>query len=381
MQTQLNLSRTGAARVAGAAGLAALLALAACSADKPKPTPLEPISTAAQWTPRWTAQVGAVTFPLAIAHRAGRFIVATDDGSVAAFDAATGTLAWRTSVGARITAGVGADDRRVAVVTADHQLVLVEQGEVRWRTPLPSGSTTPPLVAGDRVFVLGVDRAVSAFDGERGQPLWRVKRPGEALTLGHGGVLTAVGNTLVAGQGARMSGFDPADGRLQWETVLASPRGTNEVERIADLVGPAGRQGSVLCARAFQAAVGCVDAADGKLAWSRPVGGVRTVAVGPQVVVGADGSGRMTAWKLAGGDVAWRSERFTFREPGGMAVLGDRIVFGDIEGVVHGLQASDGTSVRRLVTDGKPIVSAPTVGDGVAVLVTRGGSLVALGDG
>ncbi|MGL1724219.1 outer membrane protein assembly factor BamB family protein, partial [Vibrio parahaemolyticus] len=47
------------------------------------------------------------------------------------------------------------------------------------------------------------------------------------------------------GQGPRLAGVDPLQGSLRWEASVATPRGTNEVERLADLVGPAVRQGEL----------------------------------------------------------------------------------------------------------------------------------------
>ena len=78
-----------------------------------------------------------------------------------------------------------------------------------WRAQLNSRVSTAPLVAGERVFVMGVDRAVQAFDAKDGTRLWTLQRPGDALTLLQNGVLTAVKDTLVAGQGPRLAGIDP----------------------------------------------------------------------------------------------------------------------------------------------------------------------------
>ena len=149
------------------------------------------------------------------------------------------------------------------MVTSDNELVTFEGSKELWREQLKSRVSTAPLVAGERVFVMGVDRAVHAFDAKDGKRLWTLQRPGEALTLPQTGVLAAFKDTLIAGQGPRLAGIDPTRGTLRWEVPVASPRGTNEVERLADLVGPArARWATRLCARSFQAAVGCVDADD-----------------------------------------------------------------------------------------------------------------------
>ena len=49
-----------------------------------------------------------------------------------------------------------------------------------------------------------------------------------------------------------MAGIDPDKGTLRWEVPLGTPRGSNEIERLADLIGPALRLGTRICARSFQ---------------------------------------------------------------------------------------------------------------------------------
>ena len=89
------------------------------------------------------------------------------------------------------------------MVTREGELVVFDQGSVKWRKALGTRVTTAPLVAGERVFVLGVDRAVQAFDVLDGRKLWVMKRPGDPLTLAQSGVLSAFKDTLVVGQGPR----------------------------------------------------------------------------------------------------------------------------------------------------------------------------------
>ncbi len=172
---------------------------------------------------------------------------------------------------------------------------------------------TPPLVAGERVFVYAVDRSVHAFDATTGAKLWSQQRQGDPLTLAQPGVLLAVRDTLVVGQGPRLAGLDPLRGTLRWEVPIASPRGTNEVERLADLVGPAGRTGDQVCARAFQSAVGCVNTDRGGLAWSKNSSGAVGVFADDSYVYSVDSTDKLTTYRRANGEVAWDSERLRFR--------------------------------------------------------------------
>jgi outer membrane protein assembly factor BamB len=246
-----------------------------------------------------------------------------------------------------------------------------------WRKRLPSSVVTPPLVAGERVFVVSVDRAVQAFDAIDGRRLWTVQRPGDPLTLAQPSVLAAFRNTLLVAQGPRLVGLDPLRGSVQWEAPMAAPRGTNEVERLADLVGPPVRVGDRVCVRAFQSAVGCADAARGALLWSRNAGGVNAIGSDAETVFGADASDRITAWRAANGDVAWTNEGLLYRGLSGALAVGPVVVFGDGEGWVHFLSAATGEFQLRLPTDGSPVVGTPVLAGNTLLVSTLGGGLYA----
>ena len=161
---------------------------------------------------------------------------------------------------------------------------------------------------------------------------------------------------------------------MRWETTVASPRGTNEIERLADLVGPAVRVAESVCVRGFQAAVGCVNAENGNLGWTRTIGGANGVTADEQLVFAADASDRITAWKRQGGEVAWASDRLLYRSLSSPLVVGRTLVFSDFEGQIHFIDRENGSTLLRLPTDGGPLVGAPlSVGNTVIAITQRGG--------
>lgn len=363
-------------RAFAAAMLAAVL-VACSSTEKPKPAALEPLTPQIANRQVWSARIGSVQLPLSVTVRDGAFIVASSEGTVASYQAQDGRELWRGQAGRQLAAGVGSDGRFAAVVTVDNELVVLDAGDRRWSVPLLSRTTTAPLVAGERVFVMGVDRVVHAFDALDGRRLWNYKRTGEALTLAQPGVVAAYKNTLVVGQGASMVGLDPTDGSLRWDVAVTSPRGTNEVERLNDLVGPVLRVGDTLCARAFQTAVGCVLATNASLRWSRLNSGQQALGGDADLVVGADASDRITAWRASNGDLAWSNERFLYRGLSAPLSTGKAIVFGDSEGMVHFLARDDGKPLLRLPTDGSAVVAQPVASGNTMLVVTRNGGLFA----
>ena len=369
--------RSGALIARLMAGLTAVLWLAACSSDRPKPTPLTPVEAKLAVRPVWQAKLDAVRMPLAMPVRDGVVMLAGADGSVMALDLATGREQWRGQAGKKLSAGVGSDGRFAAVVTVDNELVVFDRGARLWSAGLDSATTTSPFVAGERVFVVGVDRAVHAFDAQDGKRLWTFQRSGEALTLAQAAVITSYKDTLLVGQGATLVGLDPTKGTVRWETAITSPRGTNEVERLNDLVGPALRLGDVVCARAFQTAVGCIAANNATLKWSRLVGGQQAIGGDTDLLAGADASDRITAWRSATGDIAWTNESLLYRNLSAPLVLARAVIFGDVEGQIHFLDRASGQPLLRLATDGSPITAPPVASGSTVLVATRNGGVFA----
>jgi len=365
-------------RTAFGAGLLLLVGLlAGCAADKPKPAVLENYAPKIAGRLVWQAQLGRMGYGMVAAARDGLFYVASGDGDLRALKSDTGEVIWRNQAGTPISAGVGADARFAALVSRDNEVITYDNGREVWRKRVPSSVVTPPVVAGERVFVLSVDRVVHAFDAVDGRRLWVLQRPGDALTLSQAGVLTYVGNTLLVGQGPRLAGVDPVKGTVVWDLPLATPRGSNEVERLADLVGPAVRVGERICARAFQSAVGCADAVRGTQLWTRNVGGANAVGGDAERVYGADASDRISAWRASNGDVLWSTEKLLNRGLSGALAVGPVVVFGDNEGYVHFLSGSTGEQQLRLPTDGKPILGTPVLSGNTLLVVTQEGGLFA----
>lgn len=355
--------------------LAALLG--ACSSASPKPTPAElpPAAELIGVRQVWSAKLGEVSFPLDVRVNGETVALAASDGSVAVLDATTGSDIWRASVGAPLSAGVGHDGRLTAVLTRNNELVALAAGRELWRQRLGAQSLTAPLVAGGRVFVLGGDRTVTAFDGQSGRRLWSQQRPGEALVLRQAGVLLAVGDTLVAGLSGKLVGLNPLNGSVRWEAPIAAPRGTNDVERLVDLVAHVSRQGDVVCARAFQAAVGCVDAARGSVLWTQAAAGAQGLHGDDRLIYGVEADGSVIAWRRADGERVWRQDRLRYRGLSAPLVVGRAVVVGDGGGLLHFLSREDGALLARVATDGSALAAAPVLAGQTLVVVTRSGGI------
>lgn len=357
------------------ASLAFLLMACAGGSDKPRPAELPPNAALIGVRLAWSAKIGDVTFPLDIRVNGSRVAIASTDGTVAALDAATGRELWRARTGEALAAGVGSDGKTTAVVTRSNAVVAFADGRELWRQKIPAQVFTAPLVAGERVFVLAADRSVTAFDGVTGRRLWTQQRPGDALVLRQSGVILAVGDTLVVGLSGRMVGFNPLNGSVRWEVPLATARGTNDVERLVDLVGGVSREGNVVCARAFQSSVGCVDAVRGSIVWSQPSNGVVGVQGNARAIFGVEADSKVVAWNRVSGERLWSSEHLKFRGLTSPVVAGRSVVVGDSFGLLHLLSVEDGSPLNRLATDGSAIAAPPVLSGDTLIAVTRNGGV------
>lgn len=365
----------------GAAGRWAALALclaaglAACSSapSKPQAGALPAVQGGLNVHRAWTYRLPAGASALPPALVGDRLILSTAQGQLIELQADSGQELARTSLKDSLSTGAGSDGRRHAVVTSQNDVVVVEAGRERWRQRLNAQSHTPPLVAGERVFVQTADRSVTAFDGASGQRLWTLNRQADPLVLRQAGVLVAQGDTLLAGNGGRLSAIAPLNGQVRWEVLVGSSRGTNEVERLVDLVAGVSRHGSSLCVRSFQTAVGCVDTARGQSLWTRPAQGHEGLDGDEGRVFGVESDGKLRAWNRQDGQVVWALDDYRFRELSGLRVWAGAIAVGDGQGQLHLLSREDGRTLQRLGTDGSAIVQRPLVAGRHLVTVNRSG--------
>lgn len=345
------------------------------TSDKIKPSDLVANPATVGVKAAWSSSIGSVTFPLDVRVVGSRVYLASTDGTVMSIDGRTGGDIWRTKLKTSITAGVGSDGRWAAVVNRNNELIGLDDGREVWRQRLPATVLTAPFVAGDRVFVLAGDRSVSAFDGATGRRLWQIQRPGEALVLQQSGVIGAVGDSLVVGLGGRLVGLNAQTGSIRWDSLVANSRGTNEVERLVDLVAGTSRSGDQICVRSFQSAIACIDGAKGISSWNKVANGSTGLGGDSNFVYGTESDGSVIAWRRSDGDKTWVNEHLKYRSLTSPLMLGGSLVVGDGSGYVHFLSPTNGMIQNRFPTDGSAIVGGPVLAGQTIVVVTRRGGV------
>lgn len=371
--------------------LAVLAAVAGCSSLNPfasksdarnPPAALEDFNPTLTVQTAWSASVGnAKAFAFTPAIASDSVFAAAADGTVMRIDAATGRSLWRINAEARLTAGVGSDGTTVAVVAEKGILMAFDaNGNLRWKGQASSEILSAPAVGQGLVIVRSVDNRIAAYDAESGTRRWVAQRTSPPLTLRTApGIVIAGSSAYVALPGGRLVALALSNGGARWEIAVGDPKGTTELERIADLSGaPVVVRGDV-CAVAYQGRVACFDAASGAPRWAKDFSSDVGIGFDDRFVYAADERGAVTAFARDNGSGIWRNNKLANRRLSAPVSAGRAVAVGDAKGYIHFLSREDGAFVARVSTDGSPVIAAlPLVAGKSAIFQTQEGTLVAL---
>jgi len=370
-----------------------VVALAGCSTPKLKPATLPDLRPTAALSQVWSVDVpkapsgGSGEGPFAPAASASLAVVAAPTGEVVAYRLESGQQAWRASLGTALSAGVGygggSAEGLFAVITRDGELVLIDsKGVTRWRVTIGGVSHERPALSGGQVVVRLADNRLAGFDLETGSRRWVLQRTMPSLALhGQSGVRGAPSSAeaspapslgsvdaVVTMPGGRLVWLNAATGAVRWESQVATPKGSNEVERIADLLGGAAVVEDRVCVAGYQNTIACLESENGRVLWRKNWLPVLPVAADASLVFGIDASSRLVAFDSKTGEERWKSEAFLLRKLSTPVSFGASVWTADFEGYLHGLSRESGALVGRVRLDGgRP--SGP-------MLLTRAGLLV-----
>jgi len=372
--------------VARAAALAVAAALlAGCfggAAGGPKPAPLEPLAQAAEPRRLWRASIGgADEFQFSPARVGDAVYAASRAGEVVQLDSADGRERWAVSLDARLSGGVGADERTVAVGTDRAEVLALEarDGKLRWRARVSSEVLAAPRPAGELILVRSADSRVHALGASDGKRRWVYQRTPAPLTLRAPRGLAVLGDLVFAGfSGGKLVALSVDSGAVRWEATVALPKGATELERVTDVIGDPAVIGKEVCAAAFQGRVACFDAASGTQLWARELSSVTGVSVDARYAYVSDEHGAVHALDRSNGRSLWKQDRLAHRQLSLPLPVGGAIVVGDFEGYLHFLARDSGAFLARAPTDGSAVRSAPLALDGGFVVQTQDGGLYAL---
>ena len=179
--------------------------------------------------------------------------------------------------------------------------------------------------------------------------------------------------------GGKLISLRVEDGKVVWEATIAQPKGTTEIERIADITSLPVVDGSLVYAVAYQGKIAAVDRATGRAAWNRDISSYTGINSEDARVYVSHAGGAVYALEYSSGKTFWRQGGLINRRLSAPLPMGDIVAVGDVQGYVHFLGREDGAFAARIKTDDSPVMAQMTeLGTNGLLAQTRNGGLYAI---
>jgi len=355
--------------------------LAGCGSKGPQPAKLVDFKPSANLQVAWHVNVGdSGRYIFTPAVYGDSVFAASNRGDLLRLKALDGKTLWRVDTKASLSGGVGIGENMVLVGTSKGSVLAYDlQGKPLWQARVSSEVLSAPQAAGEFVVVRSGDSRIFGLDARDGSRRWEYQTTPPPLTLRANPGVIIVENFVIAGMPAgKLVVLNIANGGLVWETVVAAPKGDNELERITDIAGPPLVETGRVCAATFQGRAACYETQKGGQLWARPASSVDSLAADDLSVYMSEDTGAVVALDRNTGASVWKQDKLSYRNLSAPLAARDYVVVGDYEGQVHFLKFEDGSFAARVATDGGGIAAAPRLIDDKVLVQTRKGGVYVL---
>ncbi|MDN5510766.1 outer membrane protein assembly factor BamB [Acinetobacter sp.] len=360
-------------------------ALAGCSTNKikveeVKPNPLPKLVQAKNLVPVFSQSVSSTSKadPLRLRLDAANGVVFAVDpnGEVSAYQGKQ--RLWKQKVSKQgLSAGIEAGEGIVVVGNKKGQLFALDQatGEQKWTAQLSGAILSASLIQSGRVITISNDDTVYAHDLATGQQVWTYNLPNVQFSLR--GVATPVAldprTVLIASSNAYVYALDIISGVPRMQRRVAVSDGRSDIQRLNDIDGEPVVAGQFLVTTSFQGQVTVMDLAAQQIVWSEDASSIQRPEVFNNTVYVAQADGKITAYALTTGQQLWQNDSLLNRQLSNPVILGQDLVVGDLDGVLHLIDPATGQLIGRSKTSGE--VRTLRVIDNQLYVATRKGAL------
>ncbi len=348
------------------------------------PSPLVDIVATADLNQVWSENIGKGTDELFIkltpVVKGEHVFIADTRGEIVALHAESGKSVWENDSDLPVTGGPGADENLVLVGTSEGDVLALisESGEEAWRTKVSSEVLSPPRESDGVVVVRTIDGKIFALDAATGDRLWIYDRTVPNLTLrGTSTPIIANGLVIAGFDGGRLTALEVKTGKLIWEAKVAIPRGRSQLERMVDIDSQPLILGDSIYVTTFQANVSALSLDTGQVLWQRDISSHSELSADAEHLYVTDYLGNIWALDRFSGGSVWKQEKLAHRKVTGPAILGDKVIVGDLEGYLHWLDKETGDFAARIEVEEDPILTKPIVANGMLFAYSSGGKLAA----
>ena len=298
------------------------------------------------------------------------------DGQVSAYKAKQ--RLWKSKVTKQeLTAGVEAGEGIVIIGNRKGELFALDQatGSQNWSAKLSGAILSPSLIQSGRVITIANDGTVFAHDTVTGQQVWAYKLPNVQFSLrGQPAPVRLDERTVVvASANAYVYALDVISGVPRFQRRVAVSDGRSDIQRLIDVVGDPVVAGQYLVTTSFQGQVTTTDLTTQRVVWSEDASSTNSAEVSGDKVFISTADGKLKAYNLATGELLWQNEELLNRQLSNPVMLGQNLVVGDLDGVIHLIDPNTGKLIGRAKTSGE--VRSLRVIDNQLYVATRKGAL------
>jgi outer membrane protein assembly factor BamB len=298
------------------------------------------------------------------------------DGQVSAYKAKQ--RLWKSKVTKQeLTAGVEAGEGIVIIGNRKGELFALDQatGSQKWSAKLSGAILSPSLIQSGRVITIANDGTIFAHDAVSGQQVWAYKLPNVQFSLrGQPAPVRLDERTVVvASANAYVYALDVISGVPRFQRRVAVSDGRSDIQRLIDVVGDPVVAGQYLVTTSFQGQVTTTDLTTQRVVWSEDASSTNSAEVSGDKVFVSTADGKLKAYNLATGELLWQNEELLNRQLSNPVMLGQNLVVGDLDGVIHLIDPNTGKLIGRAKTSGE--VRSLRVIDNQLYVATRKGAL------
>lgn len=324
---------------------------------------------------------------------AGRVFTMDSDGRVAAFDAGSGSQAWRVSTepkddrSTNIGGGIAIDNGVLYAATGRAELLAMNPGDgsILWRQKLPTPARTSPTIADGRIFVITVDDQMLCMAVGDGKRLWlHMGPPAESTVLGLPAPAVSEGLVIAGFSSGELRALRVTTGTVVWADILASGKvRANTIGDIAAVRGIPAIVGGRVYASALGGLATAIDMRSGRRLWEReatvaemmwPAGDALFMVTGDAVLVGMSRLDGSIAWALQLDP--WEDMK-RLRDPlvwFGPVLAGGRLWIAGSHGQMLTVDAATGRKLATYKLNGAAAI-APVAAGGAVYVLTEDGSV------
>ena len=287
------------------------------------------VSLAAAPAQAWTAQIAGTSPKRRLAAApvvgGGRLYAVDTQGSVHAFDTATGARVWQHRIEvpkelSSVTFGGGAayaDGRVYATIgTGDVVALDAATGQQLWRVKPAGPLRGSPTIAFNALYVMTQDNQIHALSTAEGAPIWQ-----DSAASGPSGVFGVA--APAAGQGTVVAGYSTGElvayryenGRNLWSDALSRTSISTQVGTLTDVDADPIIDAGQVFALGQGGRMAAYELTTGQRIWELTLAGISTPAVAGEWVFTLTDDARLLAIARGTGRIRWLTQLPRWRDP------------------------------------------------------------------